>query len=174
MANPIDFLSLLKNFDKDNVPRSKLAQLRKYTKEESFNVQNMNKKSEAAAGLAGWVLAIEKYCIEREQSDGKSPVRLFKEAPPKYAPKRSPKMRASKSASMKKPKATAAPPSQPENFIFEVDPNFKGICAADINEIKVMRIHPDSFAPILEATCILLNKKDIHDLFKGNLVEQIK
>ena len=66
MANPIDFLSLLKNFDKDNVPRSKLAQLRKYTKEESFNVQNMNKKSEAAAGLAGWVLAIEKYCIERE------------------------------------------------------------------------------------------------------------
>ena len=99
-----------------------LAKLRKYTKEESFTKDNMIKKSSAAAGLVGWIIAIEKYCTEKEQSDGKSPVCPFEDSPPKFAPARSPNMKARKNSSVKKPKAAAAPP-QAENIIFEVNPN---------------------------------------------------
>lgn len=115
------------------------------------------KKSNAAASIVKWVLAIENYCTEKEQSDGNSPVHQFDETSARYSPARNQKMRASKNSTMKKPKAEAAP-AQQENIIHEVGPDaINGITKAAITELKSFKNPPRASIPILEALCIMLN-----------------
>ena len=56
-----NFLVQIKSFDKDNVSNKSLAKLSKFTKRADFTAEEVGKKSQAAAVLCTWVLAIELY-----------------------------------------------------------------------------------------------------------------
>ena len=56
-----NFLVQIKSFDKDNVSNKSLSKLSKFTKRADFTSEEVGKKSQAAAVLCTWVLAIELY-----------------------------------------------------------------------------------------------------------------
>jgi len=56
-----NFLSQIKNFDKDNVPAKVTSKIKSYTNREDFTPEFVRSKSGAAAALCIWVLAIELY-----------------------------------------------------------------------------------------------------------------
>jgi dynein heavy chain len=68
-----NFLSQIKQFDKDEVSNAKLTKVKKYTKRAEFEPEQVKSKSIAAAALCTWVCAIELYC------------NVFREVAPKRA-----------------------------------------------------------------------------------------
>jgi hypothetical protein len=62
LMNERDFLSRLKNYDKDNIPPRIIALIRdEYLVDEGFNPGAAKKASSAAEGLCKWVDAMSKY-----------------------------------------------------------------------------------------------------------------
>merc|ERR1719399_478368 len=61
MVSDGKFLASLKAFDKDNIPPHIVAQLPKFTVQEDFQVERLEKVSKAATGLCMWVRAMEVY-----------------------------------------------------------------------------------------------------------------
>ena len=57
-----DFLDMLQNFDKDNIPESRLKKLRKqYINAEEMQVETISKVSKAGTGLCLWARAMDVY-----------------------------------------------------------------------------------------------------------------
>jgi len=57
-----DFLEMLQNYDKDNIPESRLKKLRKqYINAEEMQVENIQKVSKAGTGLCLWARAMDVY-----------------------------------------------------------------------------------------------------------------
>lgn len=63
MANQ-KFLSNLLSFDPNTITPDMLTKLEPITSNAEFTVENMAKKSKAAAGMAAWVLAMKAYASE--------------------------------------------------------------------------------------------------------------
>jgi len=51
----------LAGYDVNNVSKALLKKLKKYTDQETFEYDNIMKKSSAAANLAQWVIAVVEY-----------------------------------------------------------------------------------------------------------------
>jgi len=51
----------LSGYDINNVSKALLKKLKKYTGQETFEYDNIMKKSSAAANLAQWVIALVEY-----------------------------------------------------------------------------------------------------------------
>ena len=68
-----NFLSQIKNFDKDNISNKTLSHLKKLTKKDEFDADYVRTKSVAASVLCTWVLAMEVYAV------------VFREVAPKRA-----------------------------------------------------------------------------------------
>ena len=56
-----DFLTQVKSFDKDNIPKAVLNKIRKYCNKPEFTFESVKAKSVAAAALCIWVRAMETY-----------------------------------------------------------------------------------------------------------------
>ncbi|KAL0479463.1 dynein beta chain [Acrasis kona] len=64
MANPSQFLDDLKTFDKENIPQANIDAVKPFldvNKYPNFNMDAIESKSHAAAGLCGWVINICKF-----------------------------------------------------------------------------------------------------------------
>lgn len=61
MKDPNKFKDSLENYDKDNVPDKALELLKPIQAKEYFNETDMMKKSQAAANICKWVLAVIEY-----------------------------------------------------------------------------------------------------------------
>ncbi|OQR83321.1 dynein heavy chain [Achlya hypogyna] len=59
--NDVNFLTQIKNFDKDSIRDKTIAALKKYTSKEMFKADTVRKVSGAAGALCSWVLAMEVY-----------------------------------------------------------------------------------------------------------------
>jgi len=55
------FVDKIMEFDKDNISQNTLKAIEKYTKEENFKPDYVEKKSFAAGCLCSWVCSIEDY-----------------------------------------------------------------------------------------------------------------
>lgn len=56
-----DFMQMLKDYDKDNIPASTLKKLKKYVTDPVMQVDNVKKVSKAATSLCMWVHAMDVY-----------------------------------------------------------------------------------------------------------------
>jgi dynein heavy chain len=63
MGNVGTFLDQLVNFDKEHVDPTNLAALSEYLNDPEFNPEFIKTKSQAAAGLCGWVVNAVRYYI---------------------------------------------------------------------------------------------------------------
>jgi dynein heavy chain len=55
------FMKRIIDFDMENIKKSTMEAISKYTSKEDFTVANMTKKSAMAGVLCGWVRAVEEY-----------------------------------------------------------------------------------------------------------------
>lgn len=64
LLNDKNFISMLKEYDKDNIPPRIIGAIReRYVTNENFTPENAKKASAAAEGLCKWALAMEKYDV---------------------------------------------------------------------------------------------------------------
>ena len=57
----INFIDRLKNFDKDNIPKSQMKKLKPYIKNKEFTPAKVEKVSVAAKSMCMWVHAMHTY-----------------------------------------------------------------------------------------------------------------
>lgn len=58
-----DFISSLKNYDKDKIPEDRLMKLRKQIEKPQFKEDVLFKKAREVMQIAQWCKAIEKYAV---------------------------------------------------------------------------------------------------------------
>ena len=61
LMNDMKFLDRLKNYDKDNIPKSKIRKLKPFMKNKNFTPEKVEKVSAAAKSLCMWVRAMHTY-----------------------------------------------------------------------------------------------------------------
>ena len=62
MLGDINFLNILRNYDKDNIPVAIMTRIRKdYIPNEKFTPKIVAKASKAAEGLCKWIRAMDMY-----------------------------------------------------------------------------------------------------------------